>query len=123
MRDIHVGTGGADVLSGGGWQKISIPFTDFYDDNSYYAGGNGILDAVGTGDGGNGMMVNVVVAIINESGADISFRTDRWAFTRRTSTISGRIWDDLDGDGCRRQGVVQTHRHLPTARRRYSRSG
>lgn len=96
---VQVGPAGSDVLSGGGWQKVSIPLTDFVDDNSYHYGGNGVFDAVGVGSGGNGMMVNVVVTIISQSGADVTFRTDRWEFSRRNASIAGHLWDDSNGNG------------------------
>ena len=104
QKVIQVGGTGADVISGSGWQKVSIPFSEFADDNSYYNGGNGVFDPVEVSSGGNGMLINVVVAIINQSGADISYRMDRWAFTSRTSSIGGRVWDDLNQDGQQNAG-------------------
>jgi hypothetical protein len=67
---------GQGAIAGAGWQKVSIPLTDFYDDNSYMRGGNGILDAVE----GNAKLINVVFAIINHQGEDIEFQTDDWEF-------------------------------------------
>ncbi|HSG42519.1 MAG TPA: family 16 glycosylhydrolase, partial [Anaerolineales bacterium] len=72
---------GPCAVSGGGWQLVSIPLTDFYDDGSYLWGGNGVLDPVSTGNGGNGQLINVVVAVIGNAGSDVNFRTDYWAFS------------------------------------------
>ena len=72
---------GAEVISGGGWQLVSIPFEDFFDDNSIFTGGNGVFDPISTTSGGNGQLINVVLALISNTGADISFRTDYWVFT------------------------------------------
>lgn len=96
---VEIGSTGADIISGGGWQKVSIPFTDFLDDNSYHWGGNGVLDAVSVNAGGNGMMVNIVVTVISLSGSDANFRTDRWEFTRRSASLAGHLWDDYNANG------------------------
>ncbi len=72
---------GAEVISGGGWQLVTIPFSSFFDDNSFLFGGNGILDPVSVASGGNGELINVVFAVISNSGADVTFRTDFWAFS------------------------------------------
>jgi beta-glucanase (GH16 family) len=104
QKIVHVGGAGSDVLAGGGWQKVSIPLTDFVDDNSYHYGGNGILDAVSVSHGGNGMLANIVVAIISTQGSDVAFLTDRWAFVRRSAVIAGHVWRDDDGDGIRDAG-------------------
>jgi hypothetical protein len=90
---------GAEVISGAGWQHVAIPISSFSDDQSYHYGGNGNLDASPTSAGGNGQLVNVVLALISNSGADISFRTDRWEFTRHGSAVTGRVWNDADGNG------------------------
>jgi beta-glucanase (GH16 family) len=90
---------GPDAVSGGGWQRVTIPLADFTDDNSFHWGGNGVLDAVSTGSGGNGRMINVVFAVIGNDGSSATFRTDQWELTRRTASIGGRVWDDTDGDG------------------------
>ena len=71
---------GPCAVSGGGWQLVSIPLADFFDDNSFFTGGNGILDPTPVSRGGNGTLINVVVAVIG-SGSDVNFRTDYWAFT------------------------------------------
>lgn len=79
--NLLVGPEGSEVVSGGGWQFVSIPFTNFFDDNSYLFGGNGILDATAASNGGNGQLINVVFAIISNNGADATFRTDYWIFS------------------------------------------
>jgi beta-glucanase (GH16 family) len=96
---LHVSPTGPGAISGGGWQRISIPLDDFVDDPTFHYGGNGVFDPVPVGDGGNGMLVNIVVAVIAQDGAGANFRTDRWAFTRQTASIAGRVFDDADGDG------------------------
>ncbi|MEL6193710.1 MAG: family 16 glycosylhydrolase, partial [Bacteroidota bacterium] len=85
---ITVGPSGSnsDAIIGGGWQLISIPFTDFVDDNSFLTGGNGVLDAVPTSEGGNGQLINVVFAILSTNGPDALFNTDYWVFTDRPAT-------------------------------------
>ena len=98
---LSVGGPGSDIVAGGGWQHVIVPLSDFVDDNSYLWGGNGVLDCVPTSSGGNGQLINVVLALVSSTGSDTSFRTDDWRFTRRSSSVSGVIWDDLDGDGQR----------------------
>ncbi|SDL36230.1 Por secretion system C-terminal sorting domain-containing protein [Catalinimonas alkaloidigena] len=71
---------GAEVITGQGWQWVSIPLSEFVDDNSFLTGGNGVLDAISTGNGGNGQLVYVIVTVISTSGADATFRTDYWLF-------------------------------------------
>ena len=90
---------GPCAITGGGWQRVSIPLADFFDDNSYHFGGNGVLDPVPTTKGGNGQLVNVVFTLISTAGSDVNFRTDKWQFTREDGSIAGRVWDDADGDG------------------------
>jgi hypothetical protein len=97
--DCHVSETGPCAIAGGGWQRVSIPIASFVDDNSYHFGGNGVFDPVSTADGGNGRLVNVVVAIISTDGDNINFRTDRWLFTDESTSISGRVWGDADGNG------------------------
>ncbi len=82
--------------SGGGWQLISIPLADFFDDNSFLTGGNGVLDAVPASGGGNGQLVNVVIAVIGNSGSDATFRTDYWAFSEGALAIPILIIDDFE---------------------------
>ncbi len=82
-----VSPSGPCAVSGGGWQKITVPLTSFVDDNSFLNGGNGVLDA---DPNGNGQLVNIVIAIISTSGSNIGFRTDYWAF-------NGPLDDDEDG--------------------------
>ena len=77
---------------------MSIPLADFFDDNSFLFGGNGVLDAVPTSAGGNGQLINVVFAVISNSGADATFRTDYWTFGGPAAP-SLAVWDDFeDGD-------------------------
>ncbi len=76
--DCVVSPTGPCAISGGGWQKVTIPLTDFYDDSSFLFGGNGQLDADGLG---NGALMNVVFALVSTDGSDVSFRTDDWRFT------------------------------------------
>jgi beta-glucanase (GH16 family) len=71
---------GPDAIAGGGWQYVSIPFTDFFDDNSYHTGGNGIFDPIPVSDGGNGQLASVVVAVVSPGGGNQTFRTDFWQF-------------------------------------------
>ncbi|MFK7888061.1 MAG: family 16 glycosylhydrolase [Gammaproteobacteria bacterium] len=66
---------GPCAISGGGWQRVSVPLTSFYDDNGFLTGGNGDLDADGAEE-----LVNIVFAIIAAGNGDVSFRTDYWAF-------------------------------------------
>ena len=91
---------GPCAVSGGGWQYVSIPLSDFFDDNSFFTGGNGVLDAVPTSAGGNGQLINVVFAVIGTTGSDATFRTDDWVFS---STIVDDFETGLpsgtDGDG------------------------
>lgn len=95
---LHVAPTGAEVVSGGGWQKVSIPISEFADDNSYHTGGNGVWDPTPTGAGGNGQMVNVVFALVSLNGLPADFLIDQVQFVRR-GEISGRIWADENGDG------------------------
>ncbi len=97
--ELTVGPPGSEVISGGGWQKVSIPLADFYDDNTFLTGGNGVLDPRSTGLGGNGQLINIVLALITINGQPASFRTDHWSFVRPESEISGLVWDDVNSDG------------------------
>jgi len=72
---------GPCAVSGDGWQYVSIPLSDFFDDGSYLWGGNGLLDAVPTSEGGNGQLINIVMAVIGNTGSDVTFRTDYWNFS------------------------------------------
>lgn len=96
---LRVSPSGPGAISGGGWQRVSIPLTDFVDDNSYHFGGNGVLDPTPTSAGGNGQLINVVFALVSTSGSNVTFRSDLWTFTRRTGSLSGRVWRDENGDG------------------------
>lgn len=91
-----VSPAGPCATSGGGWQLVSIPLADFFDDNSFLTGGNGVLDAVPTSGGGNGQLINVVVAVISNSGADATFRTDYWAFSDGPLAAPTQIVDDFE---------------------------
>ncbi|MBT8144546.1 MAG: family 16 glycosylhydrolase, partial [Gammaproteobacteria bacterium] len=71
---------GPCAVSGAGWQLVTIPLSDFADDNSVFFGGNGVLDAVPVSAGGNGQLINVVIAVVSNTGADVSLRTDYWSF-------------------------------------------
>ncbi len=71
----------ACATAGGGWQLVSIALSDFFDDNSFFTGGNGVLDPFPTSSGGNGQLISVVFTIISNTGADATFRTDNWTFT------------------------------------------
>ena len=89
---------GPCAVAGGGWQLVSIPLADFFDDNSFLFGGNGVLDPVPTSAGGNGQLINVVFAVISNSGADATFRTDYWTFGDAAAPTLA-VWDDFeDGD-------------------------
>jgi beta-glucanase (GH16 family) len=98
---VTVGGAGSDLVAGAGWQHLVLALDAFVDDNSYLWGGNGILDAVPVSGGGNGQLINVVVALTSATGASSSLRTDAWRFTRRSAELSGVVWHDLDGDGQR----------------------
>jgi hypothetical protein len=89
---------GPCAVTGAGWQLVSIPLADFFDDNSFLFGGNGLLDPVPTSAGGNGQLVNVVFAVIGNSGSDVNFRTDYWVFGDAAAPEL-MVWDDFeDGD-------------------------
>ena len=90
-----VAAAGPCAVSGGGWQLVSIPLADFFDDNSFLTGGNGVLDPVPATAGGNGQLVNVVIAVISNSGADATFRTDDWVFSD-TPLVVPTIIDDFE---------------------------
>jgi beta-glucanase (GH16 family) len=75
-----VSAAGPCAVSGGGWQLVSIPLADFFDDNSFFDTGNGVLDPTPAARGGNGELINVVFAVIG-TGGDVNFRTDYWAFS------------------------------------------
>lgn len=90
---------GADLIAGGGWQHVSIPLSSFVDDNSYHFGGNGIFDPTPTGLGGNGPLVAVLAAFFTDNGQPMGLVTDHWRFTDRAGSVSGRLWNDLGGDG------------------------
>ena len=91
--DCVVGDAGPCAVSGGGWQFVSIPFTDFFDDNSFHNGGNAVFDLTPVSAGGNGQLVNVVVALIG-TGTDVNFRTDHWLFA--DSTMATAVEDPVE---------------------------
>lgn len=109
----QVSPSGPCAVSGGGWQLVSIPLSAFFSDNSFLFGGNNILDAVPVAAGGNGQLLQMVVAVISNSGADATFRTDYWVFRDLTDTDGDGVLDvadnctelanasqvDSDGDG------------------------
>ena len=80
-----IGTAGACAVAGGGWQLVSIAFSDFFDDNSFATGGNGVFDPFSPGE-----LFNVVFAIVSTSGSDVTFRTDYWHFTGADNTGTDR---------------------------------
>lgn len=92
--NLVVGPPGSEVVAGGGWQHVSIPLSSFFDDNSFHFGGNSLFDPYSTAP-----LVNVVFALVDHTGADVSFTTDFWAFTERESSVSGIVWSDENGDG------------------------
>lgn len=83
-----VSSTGPCATAGGGWQLVSIPLADFVDDNSFLTGGNGVLDPTPAARGGNGQLVNVVVAVIG-TGTDANFRTDFWTLTADLPGLPG----------------------------------
>ncbi|MFT5153859.1 MAG: beta-glucanase (GH16 family) [Planctomycetota bacterium] len=97
--ELHVSPTGPGAISGGGWQRISIPLTDFYDDNTFHFGGNGLFDPTPSSVGGNGQLANIVMVLVSNTGQNVTFRTDKWMFTRRASSVGGRVWNDLDSNG------------------------
>ena len=91
---------GPCAVSGGGWQYVSIPLTDFFDDGSFLYGGNGVLDAVPDSSGGNGQLVSVVIAVIGNTGSDATFRTDYWNFSATViDDFEAGLPSGFDADG------------------------
>jgi beta-glucanase (GH16 family)/uncharacterized protein (DUF2141 family) len=97
--NLAVSPTGPGAVAGGGWQRISIPLSAFTDDNSFHTGGNGIFDPKPVSAGGNGQLINVVVAVVNTGGSNSTFRTDLWQFARQASSYAGRVWNDANGNG------------------------
>ena len=97
--DCVISPSGPCAIAGGGWQLVSIPLDDFFDDNSVFTGGNGLLDAVPVSAGGNGELINVVAAIVSNTGADVSFRSDYWTFYGELADVDGDGVPDL-ADNC-----------------------
>ena len=87
---------GPCAISGGGWQLVTVPLTDFLPDNSFVFGGNDILDTQPVADGGNGQLETMVVAVISTSGDDATFRTDYWVFKDLIDTDSDSVVDSID---------------------------
>ena len=85
--DCVVGANGPCATAGGGWQLVSIPFTDLFDDNSFHNGGNATFDPVPVSEGGNGQLVNVVITVLG-SRTGINFDTDYWTFVDSTQATS-----------------------------------
>ncbi len=90
-----VSASGPCAVSGGGWQLVSIPLADFFDDNSFFTGGNGVLDPVSVTNGGNGQLINVVWAVIG-TGTDVNFRTDYWVFSSGSLVEPIQVVDDFE---------------------------
>ena len=83
--DCVIGPSGPCAIAGGGWQYVSLPLSDFFDDNSFHTGGNSVFDPISVGEGGNGQLINIVVTVIG-TGSDVNFRTDNWFFSDETPT-------------------------------------
>ena len=83
--DCVIAAGGPCATSGGGWQLVSIPLTDFLDDNSQLPGGDGTLDP---------QLSTIVVAVIG-TGSDVNFRTDYWAFSHG-AYVPNSVIDDFE---------------------------
>ncbi len=93
-----VSAAGPCATSGGGWQLVSVPLDDFFDDNSFLTGGNGVLDPIPPARGGNGELINVVIAVIGNDGSDVNFRTDYWTFTAELPVLPAptTVIDDFE---------------------------
>ena len=90
-RQPHRARAPSPAAAGSGCRSRSA---DFFKDTSFLFGGNGVLDAVPTSAGGNGQLINVVFAVISNSGADATFRTDYWNFTPPPPTEV--VFDDME---------------------------
>ncbi|MFK7844292.1 MAG: family 16 glycosylhydrolase [Rhodothermales bacterium] len=82
-----ISASGPCATAGNGWQLVSLPLADFFDDNSFHIGGNAILDPVPTDAGGNGQLVNIAVTVLG-NGTPVNFTTDYWAFVDSTQVTS-----------------------------------
>ena len=89
-----VSPAGPCAVSGGGWQLVTISLADFFYDSSFLFGGNGVLDPVPASGGGNGELINVVMAVIGNSGSDATFRTDYWVFSPESTPTT--VIDDFE---------------------------
>lgn len=109
-----ISAAGPCAIAGGGWQKIEIPLSSFFDDNSFLTGGDGVLNATSVANGGNGELILMVVAVVSNSGDDVTLRTDQWQFegpavdsdgdgvfddTDNCTALSNAGQQDTDGDG------------------------
>ncbi len=92
----RISPSGPCAISGGGWQRVTVSLNDFVPDNSFVFGGNDILDTKPVSEGGNGQMVVMVVAVISNTGANASFRTDYWIYENLTDTDSDGVVEYLD---------------------------
>lgn len=97
--DCIISASGPCATAGAGWQLVSLPLSDFLDDNSFHNGGNGILDPVPTDAGGNGQLINVAVTVLG-NGTPINFTTDYWTFVDSTQVTSNERPTELP-DGVR----------------------
>ncbi len=84
--DCVVAAAGPCAISGGGWQLVSIPLTDFADDNSQFAGGDGTLDP----------QLGEIVVVVIGTGSDVNFRTDYWVFSNGASVAGTIVIDDFE---------------------------
>jgi beta-glucanase (GH16 family) len=91
-----VGPVGPCAVAGGGWQRVVVPLAGFLVDNSFIFGGNDILDTTPVAAGGNGQVATMVVAVISNSGADVTFRTDYWSFENLTDADADGVVDYRD---------------------------
>jgi beta-glucanase (GH16 family) len=92
----QVGPSGPCAISGGGWQRVTVPLSAFVPDNSFVFGGNDVLDTKPVSEGGNGQMATMVVAVIGNSGGNVTFRTDYWTFENLADTDSDGVLQYLD---------------------------